>query len=59
MFEVKTQTVFIILVGIVCITFPLYHLNTPESLSKGIQESKIGAYGPPNADFDWCEYNYE
>ena len=37
----------------------VYHFRTPDSISNGLRESKVGPYGPPNADFDWCEYNYE
>ena len=57
--EVTPKTVITILSCLFSYTVLVYHFYTPESLSKGIRESKVGPYGPPNADFDWCEYNYE
>ena len=59
MVEVTPKTVLITM-GIMCFLILIpYYFYTPDTLSTGIRESKIGPYGPPNADFDWCEYNYE
>ena len=57
--EITPTKVIMIFGSLLTYTSLVYHFRTPESLSKGIRESKTGPYGPPNADFDWCEYNYE
>lgn len=59
MVEITPTIVFVVMGSLCSITLIPYYFSTPETLSKGIRESKIGPYGPPNADFDWCEYNYE
>ena len=51
--------VFVVLFSICICTTTIYFARVPDNLSKGLANmSKVGYWGPPNAEFDWCEYNH-
>eukprot|EP00041_Stephanoeca_diplocostata_P010522 m.167127 g.167127 ORF g.167127 m.167127 type:complete len:314 (-) comp18184_c0_seq4:255-1196(-) len=48
----------LILMCTVCLTTTLYFFSPPKSIARG-KVSKPGPLGPPDAEFDWCEVNFE
>ena len=40
-------------------TTTIYYVRIPSELSSGLSnQSSAGYWGNPNAEFDWCEFNY-
>jgi hypothetical protein len=51
--------VFAILGVTLTFTTTIYYLRIPQDLSAGLSnKSSEGYWGKPNAEFDWCEFNY-
>jgi dihydroceramidase len=51
--------VFALLGFILAITTTIYYVRIPSELSSGLSnKSNTGYWGPPNSEFDWCEFNY-
>ena len=44
--------------ALLSVTFVMYTLSTPEDLRSAAIDGRVGVWGPPAADFDWCEANY-
>ena len=55
----RPAAVFTVLFSICMCTTTIYFARVPESLKHGLANiSKVGYWGAPNAEFDWCEYNH-
>ena len=53
------QIVFVLLGLILVCTTTIYYVRIPSDLSAGLSnKSGAGYWGVPNAEFDWCEFNY-
>eukprot|EP00035_Acanthoeca_spectabilis_P001512 m.80747 g.80747 ORF g.80747 m.80747 type:complete len:330 (+) comp10930_c0_seq3:77-1066(+) len=55
---VTPTAVCVILLSLVCVTTTLYFFAPPASIARG-KVSAAGVFGLPDAEFDWCEYNFE
>ena len=52
--------VFALLGLILSFTTTIYYVRIPSDLRSGLSNrSNTGYWGVPNAEFDWCEYNYK
>jgi hypothetical protein len=53
------QVVFSLLAVTLAFTTTIYYVRIPTDLSSGLSnKSSSGYWGHPNAEFDWCEFNY-
>ena len=53
------RVVFVLLGLTLAFTTTIYYVRIPSDLSAGLSnKSSSGYWGLPNAEFDWCEFNY-
>ena len=53
------KVVFSLLAVTLAFTTTIYYVRIPTDLSSGLSnKSSSGYWGHPNAEFDWCEFNY-
>jgi hypothetical protein len=55
----QPRFVFAILAITLTFTTTIYYVRVPSDLRAGLSnKSNPGFWGQPNAEFDWCEFNY-